>query len=168
VEVRLGPAGPPDRFAPPERIANILLMIRWPLVLPLIALAACSEGAPTAASIDHSVEGTWILTASVRGGLADCYIGGVELLLTPTDSGFGGSTAGGAVVCADGQETIQIEAPPRRVFSGTVTGDSVWFSLAVHFSSYIGVFDSEDVMRGELVEGVGARQNRGVWRATRK
>ncbi|NNG15638.1 MAG: hypothetical protein HKM89_04085 [Gemmatimonadales bacterium] len=142
-------------------------MIRRPLAPLLLAAVACSDGAPTA-SLDHSVEGTWILTASIRGGLADCYIGGVELLLTPTDSGFVGSTEGGAVVCADGVETVQIEAPPRRVFRGTVLGDSVRFSLAFRFSSYFGVFDGDDAMRGELVEGVGARQNSGVWRATRK
>jgi hypothetical protein len=86
--------------------------------LLLIFSLGCSSGDQTAPT-DRSIEGAWILTASVRGGLADCYIGGVELILTPTDSGFVGSTHGGAVVCADGTETVQIEAPSRSVFRGT-------------------------------------------------
>lgn len=137
------------------------------LALLLILFVGCSSGGQTAPT-DRSIEGTWILTASSRGGLADCYVGGVQLTLMPTDSGFAGSTDGGAVVCADGAETVQIEAPSRRVFHGTLVGDSVSFSLAFRFSSYAGVFEGEDVMRGDLVEGIGARQNRGVWRATRR
>ena len=143
-------------------------MIRRPLAPLLIAVVACSNGAPTAAPTAHSVEGTWILTASVRGGLADCYIGGVELRLIEADSGFVGSTHGGAVVCADGGRIVQVAAPSRRVLNGTVLGDSVRFSLDTRFSCYVGVFEGALVMRGEVREGIGLRQNSGVWRATRK
>ena len=47
-------------------------------------------------------------------------------------------------------------------------GDSVSGSLDTRLSSYVGVYEGEDVMRGDISEGVGPRQNSGVWRATRK
>jgi len=139
-------------------------MLHVPLFL---MLAGCAGSGPMATIAQHSVEGTWTLTATIRGGLADCYVGGVELRLTDTDSGFAGSASGGAVVCADGTHIVQTDAPPRTVSRGTITGDSVSFALDARFSSYLGVFEGDDVMRGEFSEGAGTGANTGVWRATR-